>query len=93
MSSPNIDLMREKITKAYGGDIWADRVKRMPDRQVMAIYYRILETTPDILEKGRFAYEPDKNKKEEFHQISIFEYNLERRLENERKGSVEWYDE
>ena len=88
----NVDLMREQITKAYGGDIWADRVKRMPAKQVIAIYNRILETTPRILTEGRFAYAPDKNEKEEYHQMTIFEYNLERRLENECKGSLGQFD-
>ena len=84
--SENIDNMRAMITKVYPGDSWAEHVRRMPDRQVMAIYYRSLETTPKMFEKGRFAYAPDKQPKEEYHQMTIFEYNLERRLEDERKG-------
>lgn len=85
MSWTNIDDLREQLLTAYGrGGAWEDRVKKMPAKQVIAIYQRILETTPKILTEGRFAYAPDK--KEEFHQMTIFEYNLERRLENERKG-------
>lgn len=86
MSNVNVDYMREQITKVYPGDEWARHVQRMPDRQVMAIYYRFLEETPKVFTEGRFAYAPDKQEKEEYHQMTIFEYNLERRLENERKG-------
>ena len=93
MSSVNIDYMREMVSKAYGGDSWAEHVKRMPDRQVMAIYYRILEETPKVFTEGRFAYAPDKEKKEEYHQMTLFEWNLERRLENESKGIVEQLSE
>ena len=38
-----IDQMRTHITEKYKGDGWANRVKRMSDRQVCAIYYRMLE--------------------------------------------------
>ena len=34
--------MRAFITKAYPGDGWMSKVKRMPDNQIVAIYYNIL---------------------------------------------------
>ena len=38
----NINQMRSFIIKAYPGDGWLSKVKRMPDNQIMAIYYNIL---------------------------------------------------
>lgn len=38
----NINQMRSFVIKAYPGDGWLSKVKRMPDNQIMAIYYNIL---------------------------------------------------
>ena len=35
----NVDLMRAEIAKEYPGDNWEKKVKRMPDKQVLAVYH------------------------------------------------------
>ena len=37
-----INQMRTFVSKAYPGDGWISRVKRMPDNQIIAIYYNLL---------------------------------------------------
>lgn len=36
--------MRAKISKVYPGDIWKNKVYRMHEDQVIAIYFKFLET-------------------------------------------------
>lgn len=36
-----IDEMRGYIAQAYSGESWHDKVRRMPDSQVFAIYKRL----------------------------------------------------
>ena len=50
--------MREKIADAYPYDKWKDKVAKMYDNQVIAIYYNFLET-------GVFEKKVDLKKKEE----------------------------
>lgn len=38
------DQMREKVEAAYDGDKWKQKVRRMPDDQIVAIYYRFLKS-------------------------------------------------
>lgn len=38
------DQMREKVAAAYDGDNWKQKVRRMPDDQIVAIYYRFLKS-------------------------------------------------
>ena len=38
------DQMRDKVMKAYPGDNWKQKVRRMPDDQIVAIYYRLLKS-------------------------------------------------
>lgn len=79
MSTPSVEQMRERIAKAYGGDIWQDKVKKMPEQQVIAIYLKMLRDNPKLLEKDR---SDDKQPKTiGYHQMSIFDYVSERRLE------------
>lgn len=53
MAYASIDQMRAFIADVYGGS-WAKRVEDMPDNQVMAIYYSIVETgRPDAKSKKR----------------------------------------
>lgn len=33
--------MREWVTKAYNGRFWPDKVKKMSDEQVLAIFFRL----------------------------------------------------
>lgn len=44
MSYYSVDYMREDISKVYNSPVWRERVKRMPDRQVIAIYHSFCET-------------------------------------------------
>lgn len=46
-----VDEMRNDISKVYLNTSWKKKVARMPDKQVMAIYY-------SFLEKGRFGHVP-----------------------------------
>ena len=40
----SIDQMRAALCRLYGGaPKWVDRVRKMPDNQVYAIYMRMLE--------------------------------------------------
>ena len=44
----SMEMMREFVSQQYGG-LWREKVKRMPDRQVACIYYRMI----DELENAR----------------------------------------
>lgn len=39
----SVEQMRSEIAKAYQGDDWAKKVKKMTDAQVIAVYYRLLD--------------------------------------------------
>lgn len=45
----SIELMRKEVTLAYPGADWPYKVKKMPDKQVAAIYQRMLDNR---LKKG-----------------------------------------
>ena len=63
-----IASMRKAIANVYNSPRWSNRVARMPDNQVIAIYYRFLE-------QGRFErVDPKSVSEEKNHQITIFEY-------------------
>lgn len=38
----SISLMRKAIKEVYPGEKWQNKVSRMPDKQVLAIYTRML---------------------------------------------------
>lgn len=58
--------MRSHIKNAYDNSpSWVDRVDRMPDNQVTAIYY-------NLLSKGKLNPKP-KKKKEEYRQLTLFD--------------------
>ena len=40
---PTVEQMRQAIIGRYKNDAWAKRVKQMRDKQVQAIYFRLLE--------------------------------------------------
>ena len=64
--------MRRELCKVYNTDRWFNRVVKMPDNQVTAIYY-------SFLKRGKFNNPPSsrrKAKKEEYHQMTIFEYMM-----------------
>lgn len=52
--------MRTYVTKAYPGERWKNKVKKMPDAQVTAIYFRLK------------AKEEKENASSEYVQISLF---------------------
>jgi len=35
--------MRDWVSSAYPGKIWKERVKKMPDEQIIALYYRLVK--------------------------------------------------
>ena len=61
-----VSQMRNRLGDVYTAKTWQNRVKRMPDNQVIAVYY-------SFLERGKFDI-PKKKKQEEFHQITLEEY-------------------
>ena len=42
-----MDFMRSFVSRQYGGD-WADRVMKMPDYQVAAIFHRMISELDNI---------------------------------------------
>ena len=45
MATMNVEQMREKLMGMYNSSPrWVMKVKMMPDKQVIAVYYRIIET-------------------------------------------------
>lgn len=38
----SVDLMRDAILKVYDGQKWKDKVARMSDNQIIAVYYKFL---------------------------------------------------
>lgn len=49
--------MRAAISKAYESATWRDKVKTMPDNQVIAIYYSML--TGKRLDRNRPKHNPN----------------------------------
>jgi len=39
----SVEQMRDAIIKVYPNDTWETKVRRMTDRQIIAIYHRFLE--------------------------------------------------
>lgn len=38
----SIEQMKAALLKAYSGQAWYDKVQRMSDKQIVAVYYRML---------------------------------------------------
>jgi len=38
-----ISNMRDWVISAYPGDKWKEKVKKMPDDQIIPIYYRLIK--------------------------------------------------
>ena len=74
----NIDAMRMAIMHApkYDSKGWHDKVTRMSDNQVIAVYRQFQRR--DLFKKPK----AEKKKKEEpqYHQITLFEYWLDQRM-------------
>lgn len=63
-----IETMRSEISKVYSGTGWAKKVKRMPDSQVLAIYYNFLKN--DRFKKKK---EKPKSSGKEHVQLCLFD--------------------
>lgn len=46
------DQMRSEISKVYPGKKWSDKVKKMSDNQVIAIYRKFLQEGKFTKKKG-----------------------------------------
>ena len=73
--------MRNYISDEYPSIGWKDRVQNMPDNQVIAIYHKIINRKAV---KTEVSVAPVV-KKEEYHQMNIFEY--EETLHNKKTGN------
>ena len=62
-----VDRMRAEIAKVYNAPRWIARVQAMPDNQVIAIYHKFLKV-------GKFDKPRHLRKKEEYEQLTIFDY-------------------
>lgn len=62
-----VDDMREKIASVYPGAGWKWKVRHMPEKQVMAVYF-------DFLKRGRFDKpKKAKAKEPEYVQLTIWD--------------------
>ena len=75
-----INDMRRYIIEAYPNSIkFKDKVLHMPTRQVIAIYHSVVRRQNDGEKKP--------NKKDEFHQMDIWEYMLDKIEEEDGPGT------
>lgn len=64
----SVDQMRKAIIDVYPGTSWLNRVYRMGDNQIIAIYYKFKK-------EGKFdKVKPQKSPGENFHQMTIYDY-------------------
>lgn len=67
-----VSYMRQYIKDAYGrNENWCNKVNRMGDKQVIAIYYSLLNRAAKKKES------PKEEKPEPFHQVTLQEYKEE----------------
>ncbi len=68
----DVSYMRQYIKDAYGrAEGWCKKVNRMGDKQVIAIYYSLLNRAAKKKET------PKEEKPESFHQVTLQEYKKE----------------
>lgn len=60
--------MRRFVTEQYKTDSWKQKVERMPENQVMALYYKF-QGKPKVKMAGVASSEA--------HQLSFFDFGLE----------------
>lgn len=54
MQRLDISCMRDAISRAYSGKSWKQKVSKMPDNQIIAVYNRLLkEDEEERLERSR----------------------------------------
>ena len=58
------------VMSLYPSRVWRDRVSKMSDSQIIAIYFREIK-------------KPKTEKKETYHQMTLDEWSEERRNQNE----------
>lgn len=61
--------MKNQISKVYDGQKWKDRVQRMSDNQVIAVYNSFLSS-------GKMNQKSTRLPGERFHQMTLFECGL-----------------
>ena len=67
----DVSYMRQYIKDAYGrSETWCKKVNRMGDKQVIAIYY-------SLLNRAAKKETPKEEKPESFHQVTLQEYKEE----------------
>lgn len=62
----NVEAMRKEILKMYPGDGWKNKVFRMGENQVMAVYFSMTKRGQKPIKKNR-------------SQMTIFDYDKEGR--------------
>ena len=65
----SIEQMRSRISKVYDSFRWRNRVTKMPDNQVIAIYHKFKES-------GKFDKPDRRLPGERYHQMTLFELGL-----------------
>lgn len=71
----NLHEMREFISNAYPGQKWKNRVKKMGENQIIAIYYSMINRQNSLSQKATHI-KSDKTtvgKDESYTQLTIFD--------------------
>ena len=77
MSSVTVEYMRSAISDVYPSREWRERVDKMPNDQIIAIYHSFLET--GRFEKGptkKPKYEPKTNDKDADYGVQLTIYDF-----------------
>lgn len=75
MASVQLSTMRKAVMDLYSAASWKDKVSRMPDKQVIAIYRRSEQTGLfDKRKKANKLARKMKKENERYVQLTIFDY-------------------
>lgn len=71
----NLHEMRNFISKAYPGQEWKNRVKKMGEAQIIAVYYNLVNRENPLLQKAAKIglSEVAMTKDDEYVQLTIFD--------------------
>lgn len=71
----NLHEMRNFISKAYPGQKWKNRVKKMGEGQIIAVYYNLVNRESPLLQKAAKIglSEVAVTKDDEYEQLTIFD--------------------
>ena len=77
--------MRLEVAAMYDSTTWHQRVSKMPDNQIYAIYHSKLRRDERLkkerdLNNNEFFHRLVNDKDKDYHQIDIWEYLMERDL-------------